>query len=139
MKMSMEMPRKVEAVCVKCSTGQGALKGTNLRGQTEPKRRFSLIFADSRLFQENKAYGKRRFLQKATDFRREPQIFAGTCRKPQIGVCPLRFVPLSAALTGSPPCHDRNKIMLERSRSRHRHVAADIYLDFSFRGEKTKE
>ena len=34
---------------------QGALKGTNLiRGQTEPKRRFSLIFADSRLFQENK-------------------------------------------------------------------------------------
>ena len=25
---------------------QGALKGTNLRGQTEPKRRFSLIFAD---------------------------------------------------------------------------------------------
>ena len=25
---------------------QGALKGTNLRGQTEPTRRFSLIFAD---------------------------------------------------------------------------------------------
>ena len=25
---------------------QGALKGTNLRGQTEPKRRFSQIFAD---------------------------------------------------------------------------------------------
>ena len=27
---------------------QGALKGTNLRGQTEPKRRFSLILADFR-------------------------------------------------------------------------------------------
>ena len=26
------------------------------------------------------------------------QVFAGTCRKLQIGVCPLRFVPLSAAL-----------------------------------------
>ena len=34
---------------------QGALKGTNLRGQTEPKRRFSQIFADSRRFLENKA------------------------------------------------------------------------------------
>ena len=37
--------------CGPCSTKrkrqfQGALKGTNLRGQTEPKRRFSLIFAD---------------------------------------------------------------------------------------------
>ena len=31
-------------------------------------------------------------------FRREPQMFAGNRRKPQIGVCPLRFVPLSAAL-----------------------------------------
>ena len=34
---------------------RSALKGTNLRGQTEPKRRFSLIFADSRPFLENKA------------------------------------------------------------------------------------
>ena len=76
---------------------RGALKGTNLRGQTEPKRRFSLIFADSRLFLENKAFGKCRFSQKTADFRREPQKTAGTRRKPQIGVCPLRFVPLSAA------------------------------------------
>ena len=30
----------------KGSENQGALKGTNLRGQTEPKRRFSQIFAD---------------------------------------------------------------------------------------------
>ena len=31
----------------------GALKGTNLSGQTENKRRLSLIFADSQLFLEN--------------------------------------------------------------------------------------
>ena len=81
---------------VVCGWGQGALKGTNLRGQTEPKRRFSLIFADSRLFPENKAFGKRRFSQKTADFRRETaEKTAGTRRKPQIGVCPLRFVPLS--------------------------------------------
>ena len=55
---------------------QGALKGTNLRGQTEPKRRFSQIFADSRLFLENKAFGKRRFSQKTL-------IFAGNRRKPK--------------------------------------------------------
>ena len=30
-----------------CRDFQGALKGTNLRGQTEPQRGFSLIFADS--------------------------------------------------------------------------------------------
>ena len=77
---------------------QGALKGTNLRGQTEPKRRFSLIFADSRRFLENEAFGKRRFSQETADFRRNPQKTAGTCRKPQIGGCPLRFVPLSAPL-----------------------------------------
>ena len=41
---------------------QGALKGTNLRGQTEPRRRFSLIFADSRLLSE-----------------KEMQIFAENC------------------------------------------------------------
>ena len=29
----------------------------------------------------------------------KPQICAETRRKPQIGVCPLRFVPLSAALS----------------------------------------
>ena len=77
---------------------QGALKGTNLRGQTEPKRRFSQIFADSRRFLENEAFGKSRFSQETADFRRKPQKTAGTRSKPQIGVCPLRFVPLSAAL-----------------------------------------
>ena len=64
----------------------------------EGRARFSLIFADSRLFLENKAFGKRRFSQKTADFRRKPQKTAGTRRKPQIGICPLRFVPLSAAL-----------------------------------------
>ena len=72
----------------------GALRGTNLRGQTKPKRRFlqrfSLIFGRfSCLFLENKAF------EKTADFRREPQKTAGTRRKPQIGVCPLRFVPLT--------------------------------------------
>ena len=77
---------------------QGALKGTNLRGQTEPERRFSRIFADSRLLLENEAFWKRRCSQKTADFRRKPQKTAGARRKPLIGVCPLRFVPLSAAL-----------------------------------------
>ena len=55
---------------------QGALKGTNLRGQTEPKRRFSLIFADILAFSwKTKHFGN-------ADFRRKPQIFAGNRRKP---------------------------------------------------------
>ena len=67
---------------------QGGLKGTNLnlRGQTEPKRRFSLILADFLLLLEDKAFGKHRFAQKT----------AGTRRKPQIVVRPLRFVPGTA-------------------------------------------
>ena len=48
-----------------------------LGGQTEIFADFSLIFADSRLFLENKAFGKRRFSQKTADFsqdfRRKPQ------------------------------------------------------------------
>ena len=68
---------------------QGALKGTNLRGQTEPFFRLLLIFCRSGVL-ENKAFGKCRFSQKTADFRKNPQ-------KPQIGVCPLRFIPLSAA------------------------------------------
>ena len=50
-----------------------------LRGRTQrDKPRFSLIFADSCLFLENKAYGKRRFSQKAADFCREAQKTART-------------------------------------------------------------
>ena len=74
------------------------LKGDEPKGQTKPKRRFSQIFADSRRSPENEAFGKRRFSQKTADFRRSPQKTAGTLRKPQISVCPLRFVPLGAAL-----------------------------------------
>ena len=71
---------------------QGAQKGTNLRGQTEPKRRFSQIFADvadSRFSLENKAF----------DFRRKPQIFAGNRRKPQKPAenRRLAFVPLGSS------------------------------------------
>ena len=76
-----------------------------LTGQTEPKRRFSQIFADSHLLLENDAIGKRRPSQKTADSRRNPQK-SGTRRKPQktgarrnplIGVCPLGLLPLSAA------------------------------------------
>ena len=72
---------------------QAALKGTNLRGQTEPKRRFSLIFADSRLFLENEAFGKRRFSQKTADFRRKPLIFAGNRRNRRLAFVPLGSSP----------------------------------------------
>ena len=77
------------------TTVRERLQGTNPRGQTEPKRRFSLIFADSRLFLENKAFGKRRFPQK---------IVAGTTenrrnlQKASDWRLPLKCVPLSAAL-----------------------------------------
>ena len=68
-------------------------KGTN-RAQMQ-------IFADSRRFSLILAFSwKAKHLGNA-DFRRKPQILAGkpqktagTLRKPQIGVCPLRFVPL---------------------------------------------
>ena len=79
---------------------QGALKGTNLRGRTEPKRRFSQIFADFCRFSpfpRKQSIWETQIFAETADFPRKPQIFAGTRRKPQIGVCPLRFVPLSAA------------------------------------------
>ena len=46
-------------------------------------------FADFRLFPENKAFGKRRFSQKTTDFRRKPQEPAENRR--------LAFVPLDSS------------------------------------------
>ena len=54
---------------------------------------------------EYKAFGKRRFSQETADSRKEPQ--KGTRRKPQIGVRPFRFVPLSAALTYTHPTTDQ--------------------------------
>ena len=89
---------------------------TRLRGQTyedEPSpnadfRRFLLTFAVFSLLLENKALGKRRFSRKTADFRGKPQIFSGTRRKPQIGVCPLRFAPLSVALVAPNYCSEKN-------------------------------
>ena len=58
--------------CIKVSQKQGQerkirarllLKGMDRRGQTEPKRRSALIFADSRFILENEAFGKRRLSQ----------------------------------------------------------------------------
>ena len=76
-----------------------ALKGTSLRGHPDPKRRFSLIVADSCVFLEIfKTLWKCRFCGK-------PQILAGSSRKPQeptenrrLAFVPNRFVRLSAAL-----------------------------------------
>ena len=51
-------------------------------------------FPRKRNIQETQIFaGNRRF-----SFRRKPQKTADFRREPQIGVCPLRFVPLSAAL-----------------------------------------
>ena len=74
---------------------QGALKGTNLRG-------FSQIFADSRLPsfpRKTKHLGNADFHRKPLIFAGNPQKTAGPHRKPLIGICLLRFLPLSAALT----------------------------------------
>ena len=71
------------------------------QGHIEPKHRFSQLFTDSRFSTENEAFGKRRFSQETVDFRRNLQKTSATRRKPQIGVGPLRFVPLSAALSSS--------------------------------------
>ena len=82
----------------KLSFPQGALKGTNLRRQTELKIRFSQIFADSRLFLETKQLGNADLRRKPTaDFRSKLQKTAGTRRKPQRRLS-LRFIPSSAAL-----------------------------------------
>ena len=51
---------------------RGALKGTNLGGQTEPKHRFSLIMQILTLSYETKRLGKRRLSQKTTDWGLSP-------------------------------------------------------------------
>ena len=69
--------RTTTAHLPKIKSIQVTLKGTNLRGQTEPKRRFSQIFADFRPFLENKAFGifaeNRRFSQEPAENRRNSQ------------------------------------------------------------------
>ena len=84
---------------------QGALKGTNLRGQNRAQ---TQIFADSRRFSLIFAFSWKTEYLGNVDFRRKPQKTAGARRKPQIGVCPFRFVPLCAALIlGAALCQTR--------------------------------
>ena len=68
---------------------QGALKGTNLRGQTEPKRRFSQFFAD---FCRFSPFPRKRSIW-------ETQIFAENRRFSQetAGNRRLAFVPLGSS------------------------------------------
>ena len=81
---------------------QGALKGTELRWQREPKtqtfaenRRFSQIHPFSWKFKHLEGAGNRR---KPQIFARKPKIFAENRRKPQIGLRHLRSVTFSSAL-----------------------------------------
>ena len=77
---------------------QGVLKGTNLRGQTEPKRSFSLIFADlcrfafprkQRVWEMQTFAENRRYSQESAENRRNLQ-------KPAFVpvVCPLKCSPI---------------------------------------------
>ena len=81
---------------------RGALKGTELRRQREPKtqifaenHRFSQIHPFSWKFQHLEGAGNRRKPQIFAGF---PKIFAENCRKPQIGLRHLRCVTFSSAL-----------------------------------------
>ena len=61
----------------------------------------SLSFADSRLSEnvlKSKKVGKRRFSQNCCFLRELPWNTAGKAETWQIGVCPVRFVPLSMAI-----------------------------------------
>ena len=68
---------------------KGALKGTELRRQREPKtqifaknRRFSQIYPFSCKFQHLEAAGNHRFSQETEDFRRKPQEIADWAPSP---------------------------------------------------------
>ena len=81
------------------AVGLGALKGTELRWQREPK---TQIFAENRRFSQIHPFswkfqhlGGRRKPQKTADFRRKPKIFAENRRKPQFGLRHLRCVTFS--------------------------------------------
>ena len=73
----------------------GALKGTELRWQRDPKPQ---TLADSLLLLEISAFGGHRKPQKTADFCRKPKIVAENRRKPQIGLRHLRSVTFSSAL-----------------------------------------
>ena len=77
-----------------------ALKGMNLKGpgQAEPRRRVSLIFADSRLFLENKAFVKRGISPENSRSSQETADFCRNLQQTADWRLFLGFVPLSAAL-----------------------------------------
>ena len=85
-------------------SGRACGDGTKVteRVQNADLRRKPQIFADSPLLLEIQAFGGRRKPQISAGNRRKPQIFAENRRKPQIGVCHLRCVTLSSALSSVP-------------------------------------
>ena len=62
----------------RCCPYQDALKGTNLRGQTEPKRRFSLIFTD---FCRFSPFPRKQSIWETQIFAESRWIFAGFSHK----------------------------------------------------------
>ena len=75
---------------------QGALKGTNLRGQTEQKRRFSQIFADFCRFSPSP---RKQSIWETQIFAENRRCLAGNRRKPQEPAenRRLAFVPLGSS------------------------------------------
>ena len=76
---------------------QCVLTGANVRGQTSPNedtRRFPLFSCRLCSSYENRSIWEARMF---AGNRGQPQD-PGTCRELQMAVCPLRFVPFSAAL-----------------------------------------
>ena len=73
---------------------QGALKGTELRWQREPK---TQIFAENRRFSQIHPFSWKFKHLKGAGNRRKPQIFTGNRRKPQIGLRHLRSVTFSSS------------------------------------------
>ena len=74
---------------------QGALKGTELRWQREPKKQ---IFAANRSFSQIHPFSWKLKHLEGADFRRKPQLFADNQRFSQIGLRHLRSVTFSSAL-----------------------------------------
>ena len=91
-KKQRKVSRRISAGWLSSDIVQGVLTVTNLRGQTEPKRRFSLTFAGSRLSFKTQRFGN-------ADFRRKPQTLAGNRRKAQEPTESRRlaFVPLGSS------------------------------------------
>ena len=94
-----------------------------LKDQTYKKTR-TLHFSDRK---------RSRYSQKTADFHRKPQKTAGTRGKPQIGDCPLRFVPLSekmirAHIPRIPSCELlRNSLQRVAKHGFQRTILASVY------------